>query len=246
MIAWPYPLNILSDCQCSFSLRSKRFRTSYCMVRKLEWGRNNGGRETGRGEGETFFLVYPSPLCSFSLLSFQLSNCSCWNVTRIMFAFVGGSSCKNRHVMCATWAGRGECRRNPGYMTVYCKKSCRVCWGKSRRNIRPLYGNPRQDSRDRSLFFFFFGQWNLDSLFQSSVGFRIPQGVLPISKLRIWDSRFDEQKFSGLWNPYSLTRGVCTLFIMEMWWTKYEMSFSFQLFTNYSAGSADADQWNSP
>ena len=64
--------------------------------------------------------------------------------------------------------------------------------------------------------FFFFGQWNLDSVFQSSVGFRIPQGVLPISKLRIWDSRFDEQKFSGLWNPYSFTRGVCTLFIMEM------------------------------
>ena len=137
VIAWPYPLNILSDCQCSFSLRSRRFRSSYCMVRKLEWGRNNGGRETGRGEGETFFLVYPSPLCSFSLLSFQLSSCSCWNVTRIMFAFVGGSSCKNRHVMCATWAGRGECRKNPGYMTVYCKKSCRVCWGKSRRNIRP-------------------------------------------------------------------------------------------------------------
>lgn len=69
-IAWPYPLYILSDCQCSFSLPSKRFRSSYCMVRKLEWGQNNGGRERGRGEGETFFLVYPSPLCSFSLLSF--------------------------------------------------------------------------------------------------------------------------------------------------------------------------------
>ena len=202
MIAWPYPLNILSDCQCSFSLRSKRFRTSYCMVRKLEWGRNNGGRETGRGEGETFFLVYPSPLCSFSLLSFQLSSCSCWNVTRIMFAFVGGSSCKNRHVMCATWAGRGECRRNPGYMTVYCKKSCRVCWGKSRRNIRPSYGNPRQDSRDRSLFFFFLvsgtwipyfnRQWDFGFLkvycrFQSS-GFGIPDSTsknFPDSGIRI-------------------------------------------------------------
>ena len=43
-------------------------------------------------------------------------------------------------------------------------------------------------------FVFFFCQLNLDSVFQSLVGFRIPQGVLPISKPRIWDSRFDEQK----------------------------------------------------
>ena len=62
---------------------------------------------------------------------------------------------------------------------------------------------------DFVFFLFFFGQWNLDFVFQSLVRFRIPQGVLPISKPRIWDSRFDGQKFRGFWNPDILTRGVC-------------------------------------
>ncbi|CAH3030869.1 unnamed protein product, partial [Porites evermanni] len=28
---------------------------------------------------------------------------------------------------CPAWASRGECQKNPRYMLVYCKKSCRVC-----------------------------------------------------------------------------------------------------------------------
>ena len=36
-------------------------------------------------------------------------------------------SCKDFNNKCAYWAGIGECNRNPGYMRVYCKKSCLVC-----------------------------------------------------------------------------------------------------------------------
>jgi len=37
------------------------------------------------------------------------------------------SNCRDYNRNCAYWAGRGECRRNPRYMLVYCKKSCRAC-----------------------------------------------------------------------------------------------------------------------
>ena len=33
-------------------------------------------------------------------------------------------SCKNNNQFCASWASRGECRRNPGYMLIQCCKSC--------------------------------------------------------------------------------------------------------------------------
>merc|ERR1712168_1205139 len=33
----------------------------------------------------------------------------------------------NRH--CADWARKGECTKNPGYMKVYCKRSCGLCPG---------------------------------------------------------------------------------------------------------------------
>jgi len=33
-------------------------------------------------------------------------------------------SCKNNNQFCASWASRGECRRNPDYMLIQCCKSC--------------------------------------------------------------------------------------------------------------------------
>lgn len=35
--------------------------------------------------------------------------------------------CKDFNNKCEYWASIGECNRNPGYMRVYCKRSCQVC-----------------------------------------------------------------------------------------------------------------------
>lgn len=35
------------------------------------------------------------------------------------------SGLKDDHRNCPAWAKRGECKRNPGYMLVNCKKSCK-------------------------------------------------------------------------------------------------------------------------
>ena len=48
---------------------------------------------------------------------------------RIVF-FISLTGCYDHPLTkgnCPSWARRGECQRNPGYMLVYCKKSCRVC-----------------------------------------------------------------------------------------------------------------------
>jgi len=37
------------------------------------------------------------------------------------------STCTDNHRNCSYWAGRGECKKNPRWMLVNCKKSCRVC-----------------------------------------------------------------------------------------------------------------------
>ncbi len=47
----------------------------------------------------------------------------------------GGGSCTDRNSYCASWASRGECNRNPGYMNVNCKKSCRRCSTTTRTKI---------------------------------------------------------------------------------------------------------------
>ncbi|KHJ96343.1 shTK domain protein [Oesophagostomum dentatum] len=36
-------------------------------------------------------------------------------------------TCFNENQCCATWAARGECTRNTGYMTEWCKASCGHC-----------------------------------------------------------------------------------------------------------------------
>ncbi|XP_020615471.1 zinc metalloproteinase nas-28-like [Orbicella faveolata] len=48
------------------------------------------------------------------------------HLSEILYVFVT-ESCKDFNNKCGYWASIGECNRNPGYMRVYCKKSCRVC-----------------------------------------------------------------------------------------------------------------------
>lgn len=36
-------------------------------------------------------------------------------------------SCTNQNEMCAAWAERGECSKNPDYMNIMCQQSCGVC-----------------------------------------------------------------------------------------------------------------------
>ena len=35
--------------------------------------------------------------------------------------------CKDNNVSCEAWAKSGQCKKNPGYMLVNCKKSCKTC-----------------------------------------------------------------------------------------------------------------------
>jgi len=35
--------------------------------------------------------------------------------------------CKDSHKSCGFWASANECKKNPGYMLVNCKKSCKAC-----------------------------------------------------------------------------------------------------------------------
>ncbi|XP_074654673.1 von Willebrand factor A domain-containing protein 2-like [Tubulanus polymorphus] len=40
---------------------------------------------------------------------------------------IAGDECGDGHKSCAGWAKRGECRKNPKYMLMKCKKSCGLC-----------------------------------------------------------------------------------------------------------------------
>eukprot|EP00899_Mesostigma_viride_P013779 jgi/Mesvir1/22401/Mv17889-RA.1 len=81
------------------------------------------------------------------------SKASCWAAIYVLFAtaafvhisvnaekalrgdrsdaFVGYSeiitSCVDQQELCATWAEMGECTKNPTFMSVSCRKSCRLC-----------------------------------------------------------------------------------------------------------------------
>ena len=38
-------------------------------------------------------------------------------------------TCVDDNMHCVHWAAIGECRANPAYMLVRCRKSCRMCYG---------------------------------------------------------------------------------------------------------------------
>lgn len=37
------------------------------------------------------------------------------------------TQCQNNHSECESWAGQGECNKNPGYMAVMCRAACNAC-----------------------------------------------------------------------------------------------------------------------
>lgn len=47
----------------------------------------------------------------------------------------GSKDCKDQHVNCKAWADIGECKKNPIWMEVKCKRSCDVC-GCSDNNLK--------------------------------------------------------------------------------------------------------------
>jgi hypothetical protein len=74
-------------------------------------------------------LIYVCLMLSVSLSClfwFASSDFSNVYVVKTM-CFAG---CIDNHPSCHDWSAQGECSRNPAYMLVSCKKSCRKCSGK--------------------------------------------------------------------------------------------------------------------
>jgi len=62
--------------------------------------------------------------------NYQINNfCSIYAPFKTSFIFLagGGGSCRDLSTNCPSWASRGECNRNAGYMHVNCKLSCNKC-----------------------------------------------------------------------------------------------------------------------
>ncbi|KAJ7393766.1 hypothetical protein OS493_003425 [Desmophyllum pertusum] len=57
----------------------------------------------------------------------QRDGPSALDIKQMNLLYKCNGSCKDNNYNCRSWARRGECHRNPRYMRVYCKKSCRVC-----------------------------------------------------------------------------------------------------------------------
>jgi len=48
-------------------------------------------------------------------------------IYNISCCFIHVASCRDLNRYCSSWRRLGQCRKNPGYMNVYCKKSCGRC-----------------------------------------------------------------------------------------------------------------------
>ncbi|XP_033642569.1 high choriolytic enzyme 1-like [Asterias rubens] len=59
------------------------------------------------------------------------------------------NNCVDNNVNCGYWARVGECQRNPNYMNVNCRRSCRICTSSS--NIITTQENVCTDSDERCL-----------------------------------------------------------------------------------------------
>ena len=69
------------------------------------------------------------PLSAFQVALFMAKRCLvefnwllCLHV--LSFLLIG---CRDNDYRCSSWARIGECQRNPRYMRLNCKKSCRLC-----------------------------------------------------------------------------------------------------------------------
>ena len=80
------------------------------------------------------------------------------------------ASCVDGNKSCPSWAQKGECSKNPGYMLVNCKKSCNQCSsGTSHMNIiQTTNTNPLEDNET--------DHWNILVLNQAQLQLRdLPQ-----------------------------------------------------------------------
>ncbi len=59
------------------------------------------------------------------------------------------NNCVDNNVNCGYWAGVGECQRNPAYMNVNCRRSCRLCTSSS--NTITTQANVCSDSHERCM-----------------------------------------------------------------------------------------------
>ena len=69
------------------------------------------------------------PLSAFQVALFMAKRCLvefnwllCLHV--LSFLLIG---CRDNDYRCSSWARIGECQRNPRYMRLNCKRSCRLC-----------------------------------------------------------------------------------------------------------------------
>jgi len=66
--------------------------------------------------------------------------------------FVEAVQCRDENNYCQIWSSMGECQKNPDYMLVYCKKSCKVCTGctcgEVRRESNRILGGEETDENE--------------------------------------------------------------------------------------------------
>lgn len=58
----------------------------------------------------------------------KLISISCFAGAVVLLAVTSHAmECSDRHLSCPTWAARGECYTNRGYMWIHCAESCHQC-----------------------------------------------------------------------------------------------------------------------
>ena len=89
------------------------------------------------------------------------------NVHKLMQMLGMRETCKDANNDCASWADGGQCTANPDYMTMNCRKSCKICSEEAaveeggaasegaeprRKKPKPLKGLAAKEKRDEEHF----------------------------------------------------------------------------------------------
>eukprot|EP01025_Chloroclados_australasicus_P050639 TRINITY_DN5845_c0_g1_i1.p1 TRINITY_DN5845_c0_g1~~TRINITY_DN5845_c0_g1_i1.p1 ORF type:complete len:309 (-),score=38.08 TRINITY_DN5845_c0_g1_i1:202-1128(-) len=92
-----------------------------------------------RGDALMFFSLFPNGTTDQASMhgSCPTTKGEKWSATKWIHVenFQPGANfqkarwgeCVDGHDNCPQWAQSGECEKNPGYMRVYCRKSCKAC-----------------------------------------------------------------------------------------------------------------------
>jgi len=63
------------------------------------------------------------------------------------------NKCTDHNSFCPEWANLGECKKNPQYMNLYCKKSCKKCQSepcKDEKDDCPYWANTKKYCKSSS------------------------------------------------------------------------------------------------